>query len=1180
MATRSEDVPLDAQRLLELASKDPQLQELMPDPAVAAAIQQPGLPLEKVISTVLDGYAGRPALGEREYQIVLDGSTGRRVREYQPRFATITYYELHNRVKRLAGAWRYHEQHRVAPGEFVCILGFSGIDYVTADLACAYAQAVSVPLQSSLASADISGIFIDIAPVAVVATVDDLVLAGQLAGNHPSVRSVVAIDYDPRDDNDREAYAAAQTELAQTRSSAQLIPLSELIAFSDARPWEPLPPSAEGDERMAQIIHSSGSTGTPKGAIILDRNAKVTWRSSDVSVPVVRVSFAPMNHFLGRIMVYSTLARGGTVFFTTKPDMSMLFDDIRLVRPTELTFFPRVLEMIHRHYQNEVIRRLNSGQDDLDAARAEAKAEMRDSFLGDRLCLMTVGAAPTPPEIKQFMEDCFHAPLHEGYGSTEAGSICRDDRIARPPVIDYRLRDVPELGYSTADKPFPRGELCVKTQLASPGYFKRPDATAKLFDDDGYVLTGDVVEERGPDHIVVIDRRNDVLKLSQGEYVAAGAIGVKFEGGSPVIHQIYVYGNSSRSYLLAVVVPNMAVAERLLGADPSEAQLKELIRSELKKVATAENMKSFEVPRDFIIEKEPFSQANGLLSSVQKRMRPALRRRYGDRLEEMYAELDQKQNDELLALRDRGDLSVVEKVGKALEASLGVQDIDVSQPVGFVDLGGDSLGATAFSALLDDIFGVTLPVNAILSPAGNPTQWAQQIEAGLRADAGERPTFATVHGAGARHINAADLDISAFLDPRILEHPPMAEPPAASTTVLLTGATGFLGRFMCLEWLERLAPINGKLICLVRAGDHNAAAQRLAAAFAGDPELEKRFHTLADGHLEVLVGDVAETRLGLDAAEFDRLSDEVDRIVHVGALVNHMLGYEDLFEPNVLGTAELIALALTRRQKRFDFLSSVATTFLLERNAGDNEDSPLRQEITLTGEYSDGYGVSKWAAEQLLHSTHRRFGLPVNVFRGDMMLAHRYYHQQINVTDVFTRLLYSVIMTGLAPMSFYELAPDGRRQKAHYDGLPVDFVAGSVVGISAEPHREIRTFHVANYHIDDGLSLDTFVDWIQSAGYRVQRVDDHREWINLFEAKLKALPDEQRQHSSLAVLDSLRKPYDAARPLFGSQRYQAAVRRLPIGPEVPHLTEEFIDKCLDDMRRLGLIPEPSKLLPA
>ena len=135
-----------------------------------------------------------------------------------------------------------------------------------------------------------------------------------------------------------------------------------------------------------------------------------------------------------------------------------------------------------------------------------------------------------------------------------------------------------------------------------------------------------------------------------------------------------------------------------------------------------------------------------------------------------------------------------------------------------------------------------------------------------------------------------------------------------------------------------------------------------------------------------------------------------------------------------------------------------------------------------------GYGTSKWAAEQVLQSAHRRFGLPVNVFRGDMMLAHRRYQQQINGPDVFTRLLSSVIMTGLAPVSFHPLKSDGSRPRAHYDGLPVDFVAAAVVGISLEPHHEIRTFHVLNHHVDDGISLDTFVDWIEEAGYPVERV--------------------------------------------------------------------------------------------
>ena len=173
----------------------------------------------------------------------------------------------------------------------------------------------------------------------------------------------------------------------------------------------------------------------------------------------------------------------------------------------------------------------------------------------------------------------------------------------------------------------------MKTKLASPGYFKRPDATAAMFDEDGYLLTGDIMEERGPDHVVYIDRRNDVLKLSQGEYVAIGALGTTFENGTRVIHQIYAYGNSARSYLLAVIVPNMNVVRHRLGTNPTEADIKTLIRTELKTVARAENLKAFEVPRDFIMEFEPFSHENGLLSSVHKRLRPALEGRYGERLE-------------------------------------------------------------------------------------------------------------------------------------------------------------------------------------------------------------------------------------------------------------------------------------------------------------------------------------------------------------------------------------------------------------------------------------------------------------------------------------------------------------------------------------------------------------------
>ena len=229
MTTTPTKVPRWARRVLELAANDPQLQELMPDEAVLEAVTRPGQSLEQIIATALDGYARPSGAGRaRVRRSLLDPSTGRHHRQYQPRFGTITYYELHNRIKALANAWRHHPHHRVDEGDFVCILGFSGTDFVTVDLACVYVRAVNVPLQTTLAGADLDGIFTDTAPTAVAATVTDLVLAAQFAGSHPSIRSIIAMDYDERVDDDREQFAAAQTELAQTKSAAQLVTLDEL----------------------------------------------------------------------------------------------------------------------------------------------------------------------------------------------------------------------------------------------------------------------------------------------------------------------------------------------------------------------------------------------------------------------------------------------------------------------------------------------------------------------------------------------------------------------------------------------------------------------------------------------------------------------------------------------------------------------------------------------------------------------------------------------------------------------------------------------------------------------------------------------------------------------------------------------------------------------------------------
>jgi fatty acid CoA ligase FadD9 len=396
------------------------------------------------------------------------------------------------------------------------------------------------------------------------------------------------------------------------------------------------------------------------------------------------------------------------------------------------------------------------------------------------------------------------------------------------------------------------------------------------------------------------------------------------------------------------------------------------------------------------------------------------------------------------------------------------------------------------------------------------------------------------------------------------------------TTVLLTGANGWLGRFLALEWLERLAETGGTLITVVRGRDEAEARARLDKVFdSGDHLLLKRFRDLAAEHLEVLAGDIGEPDLGLDEATWNRLAESVDLIVHPAALVNHVLPYNQLFGPNVVGTAELIRLAITGRIKPLTYLSTVAVAMTVApgefEEDGDIRDvSPVR---TIGDEYANGYGNSKWAGEVLLREAHDLCGLPVAVFRSDLILAHSAYSGQVNIADMFTRLLFSLLTTGIAPASFYQTDNAGHRPRAHYDGLPVDFIAEAVTTLGKQVIDGFRSFDVMNPY-DDDISLDVFVDWLNSAGNKIELIDGYSDWLARFETALTALPEKQRQQSVLPLLHAFREP---ERPLTGAaaptEVFHAAVRAAKVGEEkdIPHLSVELINKYVSDLKLLGLL---------
>ncbi|KOX07666.1 oxidoreductase [Streptomyces sp. NRRL B-3648] len=1130
--------------------------------------------LAQVVASLMERHADRPAVGERVKEFTRDPGTGRVAMRLLPRYETTSYRELWARVRAVASEWHHRPDHPLTAGDRVALLGFTSRDYATIDLACIHLGAVTVPLQTSAAPAQLRSVLAETEPFVVAASLERLDAAVDLIRDNDSVRRLVVFDVHPEADDHRETLAAARERLARTRPAVVVDTLADIAERGAGLPGAPLFAAADGEDPLAMLIYTSGSTGTPKGAMYTERLARAMWGGAWAKLfdetYAVTFHYMPMSHVAGHSSLKATMVRGGTSYFTASSDLSTFFEDIALARPTELSLVPRVSEMLHQRYRSEVDRRTAAGTDRA-VAEAEVRADIRENVLGGRVTWASNSSAPLSAELTAFVESLLGLELHNVYGSTEAAGVSVDGVLLRPPVVDYKLADVPELGYFRTDSPHPRGELLLKTDAVIPGYYKQPELSAELFDEDGYYRTGDIVAELEPDRIAIVDRRKNVLKLSQGEFVATSRLEAVF-AASPLVRQIFVYGNSERSYLLAVVVPTV---EALGAFDGDEPALRQRLSGSFQALARKSGLNSYEIPRDFLIETEPFSQANGLLSDHRKLLWPRLVERYGERLEQLYADTAAREQGELAQIRRTGaDRPVLETVQRAARALLAGSMTEVGPEARFRDLGGDSLSAVSFSNLLEETFGVRVPVDVVISPAYDLRHLAGQIEARRRTAAG-RPTFASVHGEGAAEVHAKDLTLDRFVEARILTDA-RALPRAAGEprTVLLTGASGYLGRFLALEWLRTLAPAGGRLIALVRGKDAAAARRRLDAAFdSGDPELVRTYEELAADHLEVVAGDMAEPRLGLDEASWDRLAGEVDLIVHAGALVNHVLPYPHLFEANVVGTAELVQLALTGRMKPFTYISSVAVATSRPGQPALDEDADPRVAMPLQpvdGGYAGGYATSKWAGEVLLREAHDLCGLPVTVFRSNMILAHSRYGGQLNVPDMFSRLLFSVLATGIAPRTFYR----GNAERAHYDGLPVDFTAAAVVALGGRTAprspSEYRTFSLVNPN-DDGISLDTFVDWLAQEGHRIERVDDYADWYRRFEAAMRALPEAQRQYAALPILHGFKEP---AEPVPGSvipsERFRAAVRAGAVTghQDIPGLGRALVAKYARDLRNL------------
>ena len=891
-------------------------------------------------------------------------------------------------------------------------------------------------------------------------------------------------------------------------------------------------------------------------------------------LPAITLSFMPISHVMGRVILYSTLGAGGTAYFAAQSDLSTLLDDLALVRPTKLDLVPRIWEMLFQEVQSEVDRRATDGAD-RDTVETQVMAEQRKKLLGGRQFSAMTGSAPISAELRAWVEEFLDIHLIEVYGSTEDGVVLVDGQIRRPPVIDYKLVDVPDLGYFATDRPHPRGELLVKSTDLIPGYYKRPEVTAELFDAEGWYHTGDVMAEIAPGSAGL---RGPPQQRAQA---LAGRVRHRLQAGGglrrhPSVRQIFVYGNSARSYLLAVIVPT---DDALASVGGDVAAVKPLLSDALQSIARDAGLQSYEIPRDFLVETTPFTLENGLLTGIRKLARPQLKEHYGPELEQLYVDLADGQADVLRALRQDGaDRPVLETVSRAASALLGAAAADVAPD------------ARVHRPRRRFVVGVDLRQPAARHlrrrragrgdrQPGQRPGGHRRLHRGQRAGGSKRPTYAAVHGRDATEVHASELTLDKFLDAATLGRRTVAAGPEPR------------GAHRAAHRRDRVPrPLPGAAVAGADApgrrqghlpGPRQGRRRRARTDSTRRSTAATRSCSRTTGRWPPSTSRCspatrAKRISAWTQATWQRLADTVDLIVDPAALVNHVLPYSQLFGPNVVGTAELIRIALTTRIKPFVYVSTIgvgdgiepATLRRGRRHPPDQRDPQDRRQLR-----------QRLRQQQVgRRGAAARGERPVRPAGVGVPLRHDHGRHHLRRTAQPARHVHPDDAEpgrdrALRPARSTSWTPTATGSGRTSTGCP----SSSSPTRSRPSARNVvdgfETYHVMNPY-DDGISMDTFVDWLIEAGYPIARVPEYAAWLARFETTLRALPEKQRQASLLPLLHNYQQP---EHPINGSlapaDRFRAAVQDAKIGPDkdIPHISAPVIVKYITDLELLGLL---------
>ena len=433
-------------------------------------------------------------------------------------------------------------------------------------------------------------------------------------------------------------------------------------------------------DAIQTICFTSGTTGIPKGVQVTHYNVVVGMRCIQDFLHFrpydLHFSYLPLAHMFEHNAISGVTYAGARAVFWTENPMT-LFQELQLFRPTIFCSMPRIYkrlyDMIRAKFaaQGENGQRLYEQALELKLRRYRETGELlhniyddqvfhlAKAFLGGRVRIGLSGGAPIDKHILEFLRVVLCCPIVEGYGQTEVpGGICvtsPEDResghVGGPTgAVELRLDGVEELGYTWQYQDevlghCPAGEICVRGPNVFPGYFKEPQLTAEAFDQEGWLHTGDIGILLPHGGLKIVDRRKNLFKLSQGEYVSPEKVEAAYSACS-LVAQCWVTGEGTMDFPVVFVVAEEAATKRWAEAKGllqpftevvERADFQQELLRNLTELGKAKSLASFELCRKVKVVTAPWTPDNELITATLKLRRGILKKHYAQEIAQLYA---------------------------------------------------------------------------------------------------------------------------------------------------------------------------------------------------------------------------------------------------------------------------------------------------------------------------------------------------------------------------------------------------------------------------------------------------------------------------------------------------------------------------------------------------------------